>query len=350
VIKLDLNCLPVNQRLARNIYDEDGNLLLAQDIILEARHIEQLLIKGYREVYLQEEKLPVEQTVIEKKIVSSKSSLSPEMGTAVEHIKEFMLRVSAGHAITRSQVEETIDLIYPEIVGTTNILNQIRLLRQKDEYTMKHSVSVSVIAVKIGESMGIPEGSLRSLGIAALLHDIGKARISIDLINKPTELTLQEFQEIQKHPLHGFKIVQDMKIPDTEVVTAILQHHEHYDGSGYPFRVFGRKLHIFSRIIAVADVFDALTSDRPYRKAIPLFDALDEVVNNSVGHLDPIITRRLATYILNMIPGEIVKLNDGSTASVVLVNRDEPHRPMVRTGNHFINLKEERRLHVIDIA
>lgn len=346
MIKLNLNHLPVNQILARNIYDQDGNLLLAQGIVLEARHIEQLLIKGYQEVYLQEEKLPVEQTVIEKRVVP----LSPAMGTAVEHIKEFMLHVSSGHAITRNQVEETINLIYPEIVGTTNILNQIKLLREKDEYTMKHSVSVSVIAVKIGESMGIPEESLRNLGIAALLHDIGKARISMDLINKPTRLTPQELKEIQKHPLHGFKIVQDINIPDTEVVTAILQHHEHYDGSGYPFRVFGRKLHLFSRIIAVADVFDALTSDRPYRKAIPLFNALDEVVNNSMGHLDPTITRRLANYVLNMIPGEIVKLNDGSTASVVLVNRDEPHRPMVRAGNHFINLKEERQLHVIDIA
>lgn len=349
MIKLNLHNLPVNQKLARNIYDQDGQLLLAKDILLEPRHIQQLMKKGLEEVFLWDD-IPVEQlNQFENRAVQRRAQLPPGMGTAVDSFRDFMHSLSQGHAITSNQVEETVDLIYPEIMGSTNILNQIKLLRQKDEYTMKHSVSVSVIAVKLGESMGLKEPALRSLAKAALLHDIGKARVPMELITKPARLTSQEFKEVQQHPLYGFKIAQEMQLPDLEVFTAILQHHEKFDGSGYPFRVLGRKLHIYSRIIAVADVFDALTSDRPYRKAMPLFDALDEVVNNSTGHLDPAITRRLATYVMNVLPGEVVSLNDGTTASIVMVNKDEPQRPMVRKDNRFINLQEERDLHVIDL-
>lgn len=349
MIKLSLSNLPVNQKLARNIYDQDGKLLLAKGILLEPRHIQQLLKKGLEEVFLWDE-IPAQPLAqYESRAARRPAELPAGMGTAVEAFREFMYSLSRGHIITCNQVEETVDLIYPEIIESNNILNQIRLLRQKDEYTMKHSVSVSVIAVKLGEHMGLKEKSLRNLAKAALLHDIGKARVSLELINKPAKLTDQEFKEMQQHPVHGFKIAQEMKLPNLEVFTAILQHHERFDGNGYPFRVLGRKLHIFSRIIAVADVFDALTSDRPYRKAMPLFDALDEVINNSIGHLDPAITRRLGAYVLNVIPGELVRLNDGSTASIVMVNRDEPQRPMVRKDNRFINLKEERELHIIDL-
>jgi putative nucleotidyltransferase with HDIG domain len=350
VIKLSLEHLQVNQKLARNIYDQDGRLLLARDILLEPRHIEQLLKKGFEEVYLWEETSAEEKTELDNRAAMRKAVLLPGIGTAVEAFREFMLSLSQGHAITLNQVEDTVDLIYPEIIGSNNILNQIKLLRQKDEYTMKHSVSVSIIAVKLGEGMGLNNKSLRCLAKAALLHDIGKARIPMDLINKPAQLTSQEHKEMQQHPLHGFRIAQEMQLTENEVITAILQHHEHFDGSGYPFKVLGHKLHIFSRIIAVADVFDALTSDRPYRKALPLFEALDEVVNRSLGHLDPFITRRLISYVLNVIPGEMVKLSDGSIASVVLVNQNEPQRPMIRVKDQFINLQEERRLHVIDLA
>ncbi len=349
LIKLELKSLPLDQKLSRSIYDGEGNLLLVHGINLQKRHIEQLLKKGHIEVYIQEEDSPEGNSPVEEEAISQ-VSLSPKMETAVHQVKHFMLRAAIGRGIIRSQVEETFDLIYPEIMNTTNILKQIKLLDQKDEYTLKHSVSVAVVAVKIGQILGIPEGPLRSLGIAALLHDIGKAKLPKDLLNKPGKLGLAESRELQKHPLYGFRITEEMRIFDTGVLTAILQHHERCDGSGYPFQLKGPKLHIFSRIIAVADVFDDLISNRPGHQAMSILDALNEIVNHSVGQLDPVISRRLAAYVLDVFPREIVKLNDGSMASVVLVNRDEPDRPMVRMGDYFVNLKEERRWHVIDIA
>lgn len=349
MIKLSLHNLPVNQKLARNIYDQEGQLLLAKGIFLEPRYVQQLLKKGLKEVFLWDDISAEQLAQFESRAERRKAELPPAMSSAVDAFREFMQTLSQGHAITINQVEETVDLILPEIISSNNILRQLKLLRQKDEYTMKHSVSVSVIAVKLGESMGLKEKALRNLAKAGLLHDIGKARVPMELINKPAQLTNQEFKVVQQHPLHGFKIAQEMRLTDLEVFTAILQHHEKFDGSGYPFHVLGRKLHIFSRIIAVADVFDALTSDRPYRKAMPLLNALDEVVNNSNGHLDPAIARRLAAYVLNVIPGELVMLNDGSTASIVIINKDEPQRPMLRKGDRFINLQEERDLHIIDL-
>lgn len=344
-----MKSLPVGSKLARNLYDNEGKLLLARGMVLENRHLEQLIQKGYEEVYIWDDS-PNEESDKSAAGVQTRPSLSPHLNTALDHVKEFMLRVTYGHAITKSQVEETIDLICPEIMGTTNILRTLEVLRKQNEYTLKHSVSVSAIAIKLGQTMGLPEEALRTLGIAGLMHDIGKCKISPDLLNKADKLTDEEWKEMQKHPVHGFKIVYDIDLPNTEIVTAVLQHHEHQDGKGYPFHVNGSNLHIYSRIIAVADVFDALTSERPYRGAIPVFEALDEVVNNSKGHLDPIISRKLSSYVMNVIPGERVRLDDGSVGLVVLVNHDEPHRPIVKVGDQFVNLKEQRNRYVVDIA
>lgn len=347
--KISLASLPVNQQLARDLYDINGKLLLAHGVVLKPQHIEQLLQKGYEEIFVADsEDIAADAPQVPS---SQPQKILPQsISHSIESMRTWMRRVSNGHRVKKDEVEETIDMIVPEIVETNNILGNLRLLREKDEYTLKHSVSVCVVATKLAQTMKLPPPALRSLGLAALLHDIGKCKVPVEIINKPGKLTEEEFREIQKHPVYGYQIVKDLQLRDTQILTAILQHHEHQNGKGYPLRLGSDNLHIYSRIIAVADVFDALTSNRAYRQALPMFEALDQIIQESAGHLDPIVSKQLFTYVLNVIPGETVKLNDGQEAVVVMVNRDELNRPLVRTSNgEFINLKEKRDLYVVDI-
>ncbi|HIJ91147.1 MAG: HD-GYP domain-containing protein [Desulfobulbaceae bacterium] len=143
----------------------------------------------------------------------------------------------------------------------------------KDEYTHGHSFRVAKYALAIGEELGIDKHQLNDLEIAAYMHDLGKIGISELILGKPGKLTSEEFCLIQKHPVFTDKILQPIKLP-ARILEGAIQHHERMDGSGYPLGLAGTNISLFGRIIAVADVFDALTSKRPYREALPVEDAL----------------------------------------------------------------------------
>ena len=254
--------------------------------------------------------------------------------------------VVRGHYVKRSEVHDAITIIYPEVLHSHNILHCLQGLKQQDDYTFAHSVSVCVLSVKLGQLMGIPEAKLQHLGIAGLLHDMGKAKVPLDILNKPDKLTDQEFDEIKKHPVYGFRIVRDIELHDRSVELAVLQHHERMDGTGYPLRLGAEKLHLFSSIVAVADVFDAITSERYYRPRFELLAAMEEITRKPSGYLDPIVSQKLVQYVQSMVPGEDVMLNTGEIASIVMVFDNEPLRPLVRVDERFIDLREQRHISI----
>jgi HD-GYP domain-containing protein (c-di-GMP phosphodiesterase class II) len=174
--------------------------------------------------------------------------------------------------------------------------------------------------------------------------------ISLDIINKPGPLDDKEFKEIKKHPVYGYQIVNEIKLEDQDIPQAVLQHHEHQDGNGYPLGIRGDRINSFARIIAVADVFDALTSDRAYRPRMPLLQAVDIIIKSSCGQLDPLASRRLLSYVLDITTGEKVILSTGEEATVILKNEVDPARPLVRIGDNFLDLKTNRDVFIKDFA
>ncbi len=345
----------VGKTLARDVYDQNGNLLLPRGTVMVPQHVRQLLQLLYTEVMIEppqdEMGSPSDTeknggTVLRN--IERHNPLEEVFAETADNFKEMMSKATLGHKIRPQEVEETVDILFPGVMETNNILTNLRNLRSKDEYTLQHSVSVSILSLKMGQIMKFLPDDLKILGTAAILHDIGKCKIPMDIINKPGRLTEDEFKEIQKHPVFGYKTVQDIQINDPRVMLAVLQHHEHQNGKGYPLKLNAQQIHIFSSIIAVADVFDALTSNRPYRDGESVFEALNEINASSVTHLHPIASRCLRSYILNISPGETVVLNNGEIARVIMTNKDEANRPLVQVGDRFINLSEVRYLWVED--
>lgn len=172
----------------------------------------------------------------------------------------------------------------------TQIFTILNAMEAKDPYTKGHSESVALYATLIGRHAGLTEEEIEKLQLAAYLHDVGKIMIDRRLLTKPEKLNATESEVIRRHPEIGSRMLSSLNI-EQEVIKAVLHHHERWDGSGYPARLFAYEIPFFSRILAVADAFDAITTNRPYRKAMEIKDAFFELEKNSGQQFDPEMVR-----------------------------------------------------------
>lgn len=336
-----LDELEVWSKLGKNMHNKSGQLLLAKGTTLEPAFIERLQALGFEEVFLEDE---VE--VPRPHFLQPNQALVEVLSICEQSIDELMVRINAGLKPNISEVKAATNVLFDEVAKTNNVLQQLRTLRETDRYTLQHSVAVSIISMKIGQLLSMNDESLRRLTLAGMLHDIGKSRVPINILNKPGPLSVAEREEMNKHPQYGYQVLRAIDFEDHAVELAVLQHHERLDGHGYPMHFPSEKLHDFSKIVAVADIFDAMTSDRVYRPRVSPFEAADELKSLSFGQIDPKITRKFLGYIINITPGEAVILNTGESAEIVMVDTTEPNRPLVRVGDVFINLKEHRNLFI----
>ncbi len=242
----------------------------------------------------------------------------------------------------RQNMEETL----PDIVRNNDVLMRLNQLKSSDDYTFEHSMRVSILATMIGKWLGYSQSELLELGEAGLLFDIGKLNIPEFLLQKPAKVTPEEYELIKKHAQFGYSILLKTKGVTSNIKYAALHHHERMDGTGYPLRLRQNQIHDFAKIIMVCDVFDALTTDRPYKKAIsPILAA--EYISWSSGKLFDskvcyILIKKLSEYYL----GKKVKLTTGQEGRIVFIDDNYPTRPIVQVDDEFINLIKERDINV----
>jgi HD-GYP domain-containing protein (c-di-GMP phosphodiesterase class II) len=222
-------------------------------------------------------------------------------------------------------------------------------LGKLDNYTVAHSLAVSVLSTMIGRWLGLAEDKLVSLTIASTLHDIGKMKIPIGILNKPGKLSEVEFSYIKKHTIFGYELIQATPGTDYEHALVALEHHERMDGSGYPHGKIGAHISYFARIIAIADVFHAMGSKRVYRGPKPVYEVLDEMANGIFGEFDPtVLSVFLQRYMENLI-GVQVLLSNGKNAVIRMVHRGTPLRPLVEHNGEFIDLAENHNIQILNL-
>ncbi|EGO64239.1 HD-GYP domain-containing protein [Acetonema longum DSM 6540] len=249
-------------------------------------------------------------------------------------------------------VQELKDLartnLFP-LIRNTGIVNLLFNMQRVDDYTFHHSVNVAAVAGLIGKWLKLPEGQQNELIQAGLLHDIGKSQIPLEILNKPGKLTEQEFREMQRHSEYGYAMIKDSEEVSTAVKQAVWQHHERMDGTGYPLGTGGEKIGLFGRIIAVADLYDALTSDRVYRRRMTPFEAMDLLMQERFNKVDTHICTVFLDQMRNFFIGNQVKLTDGREAEIVFMP-PEATRPLVKTQDGaFIDLSRRRELDIVEL-
>jgi putative nucleotidyltransferase with HDIG domain len=264
--------------------------------------------------------------------------------------KVLMLKAAKGQSVKQ---EEVFELVNPFIKEANREKNAVRLLLQlqsQDEYTFQHTVNIGIIARFLGFWLGYGKKDLEEITLAGALHDIGKSQIPQEILNKPNLLTPNEFEIMKMHTTRGYEILKKSGNYSENIMLAVLQHHERMDGKGYPLGLRGKEIHPFARIVAIADIYHAMTSDRVYKKSVNPFFALDSL-RKSLNNLDTEMIFMFVDKMLDYYLGCRVLLNDGNVGSIVYINRNNITRPLIKLedSGDIIDLKIKRRLDIIKI-
>ncbi len=321
--KISVEHLRPGMITARNIFSADGVLLLNSGIMLCERYIDRLKQLGIMSVYIQNPLL---------KDVDIPEAIREETRVrAVALVHEAFLNLRKSARINIQQFKDAADCIVDEIISNKQAMIHLSDVRTHDNYTFGHCVNVAVLSTITGIRLGYSTTELKILAMGALLHDVGKAFVPLEILNKPGRLSTSEMEIMKQHSELGFDTLrhQGEHIPLLAAHVAF-QHHEKYNGSGYPRHLSGKEIHEYARITAVADVYDAITSERPYRGPIMPHEAYEIVSSLSNSHFDPEILNAFLCNIAVFPLGSFVTLNTGEIALVIKVIPKFPARPTVR--------------------
>jgi len=320
--RVSLKYLRPGMIIARPVYSGDGRLLLASGLSLTENYIKRLAELGIGSLYIEDQLFHGDLNIDD--VVSEQTRIQ-----SVKLVKEAFHSLEKEKYIDTWAVRKAVDDMADEIFSNKDILVNYFDIRTYDDYTFNHSVNVTILSILAGITLKYNRVQLRELAIGALLHDIGKVHLDKKILNKKGKLTAEEYKHIQQHSLYGFNTLRSYyEIPILSSIIAY-QHHERLDGSGYPQCLKGEEIHEYSRVVMVADVFDALTSNRPYRKAYSVPHAID-IVKKLYPSLDD---RSITAVFSNVAPypiGSIVMLNTGQIGQVVDTHKKDPAKPIVR--------------------
>jgi putative nucleotidyltransferase with HDIG domain len=236
-------------------------------------------------------------------------------------------------------------ILAQEILSSKAITLSLYKMRQWDEYTFVHSLNVALLSGFLASRLRPGDNVLvNKITTGSLLHDLGKAKVPLHILNKPARLTDAEFAIIKTHPVKGFELALQQGIRDEEVLTVVRGHHERWNGNGYPDRLRGEAIPLPARIAAVADVFDALTTDRIYKEAESPKNAISIIVGDAGNHFDPGVVRELLLSLGLYPPGVTVELSDGSVGVVVSTFPGDLVRPTVMLFADFEGQEGSLRL------
>jgi putative nucleotidyltransferase with HDIG domain len=221
-----------------------------------------------------------------------------------------------GRAIELEGIGELVEDISNSLLRNSHALISVARLKQSDEYTYMHSVAVCGLMIALARQLGLSAEQVKEAGMAGLLHDVGKMAIPTDILNKPGKLSDTEFDTVRGHPEAGKDMLLGSRHFSSQVLDVCLHHHEKYDGSGYPHRLTGEQISLFARMGAICDVYDAITSDRPYKKGWCPADSIRQMAEWS-GHFDKKILQAFVKCIGIYPVGTLVRLESGRIGVVI---------------------------------
>ncbi|MFZ2726025.1 MAG: HD-GYP domain-containing protein [Methylococcaceae bacterium] len=264
------------------------------------------------------------------------ASVEKEMGRAEQTyantqvlVKEFLNKASKGDGVDGWLAKQAVAECVNSVLHSPDALLWLSQLKNKDHYTAQHSLNTCVLSIVLGRHLNLPEKNLNNLGLCGMMHDIGNSQIPLAILNKPSKLTPDELQIMQSHTTLGYELLKSSNDMHLSAISVALTHHEQLDGKGYPRGIDRGSISDFSKIVSIADVYDAITSNRVYQNSKTHLEAITTLTKVSGTQLDAILVVKFIESLGVYPPGCFVEMTNGAVAIVIEVNETAKLRPKV---------------------
>ncbi|MCM3762779.1 HD-GYP domain-containing protein [Alkalihalobacillus oceani] len=288
----------------------------------------------------------------EEKATSSRdTTLVEDYLATVKMYKKLCGSWKEGAAVDMAAVRSTFLTLFEKTHHSPDYLLHLHDLNDKTDYMYHHSVYVGMLSAFLAKKLRLTDERANQVGLCGAMADAGMVKLPSSILRKTGSLTEEEYEKVKKHPIHSYKMLKDVPGVSDSMLVGVLQHHERYDGSGYPLGVTAEKIHLFSQIVAVADVYHAMISERHHRPKRSPFQVLEEIEKERFGKLETKVVEALVQSFVQSAIGSRVCLSTGEEAEVIFFDQQAPTRPMVKLlrDGTIIQLVQEPKLHIVEI-
>ena len=345
LILISTEAIEDGMRLARDILSPEGLLLLPRGSVIKSWISNHLKSRGVKWLWVYEEEFREDAST---PVQLAEKRFFTEYLRAVGVIKEILQRLSRNQTFEETEIKKAIAELMPVVLSSPRIMHFLAKARQSGETLYTHLINVGVLTMLLGHWLNLGDEEIVQLGVAGVMHDIGKSQVEKVLLDKPGPLTPQEWDQMKAHTVLGYVMAVRSGISVPVVLATILQHHEREDGSGYPNGLDGSQINPAAKAVMVADVFEAVTARRPYRHRFTIYHASEVLQGMLYGRLCPRMTTTFLQGLSNFYIGNRVRLSSGEVGEVVWIDRFIPTRPTVRVGDKYYDLMRQREIHIVE--
>lgn len=371
-ISLKLEDVKIGMILGEDLFDNHGRLMFSKNL-----KIDSLMIKKINELFFEENfqiKINSEKPYKEiadllevksenksidakeiKNISKYKQEISREFDEFHNDMKSLFIELEQNNSNNlKDDFRKFLNKINNRLMNNAlitdmDLINEVVKEQKVEDYLFNHSVNVAIIGNLIGKWLDLGKEDIKILTLGGLVHDIGKLKIDKKILDKPEKLTEEEFEEVKKHPSYSHKILTEMGYNEEKLLRAVTLHHEREDGTGYPLGIKSKNIPIHSKIIAIADIFDAMTSNRVYDKKMNIFKVMEKFQKETFGKLDYKMVTLFIKKFLEFYIGSEVTLNTGDKAKILNFNSFEITKPILMTGEgKIIDTSRVRTVEIVD--
>ncbi|MFK3936718.1 HD-GYP domain-containing protein [Alkalihalobacillus sp. NPDC078783] len=342
--------------LKNDVYSLAETPLIKSRTVLKEKHLMFLRAFSIKEVEIDSVNgsdlgEPINSDEVLEEVRHTDESFFYRYNQAVQTFKRQFESWQAGMPVAIHDIRNMIVPLFEDVIGAPVYLLALHEYNHPKDYRYHHAISVGLFSASLAHKLNYEAKDWIQIGLAGVLADIGMAKITPTVLDKSGPLTAAEYSEIKQHPVHSYQMIKTAASLTDSVKLAVLQHHERSDGEGYPIGSKQSKIHPYSEIIAVADVYHAMSSEREYRAKHSIFFILEEMRRQRFGLLNVSIVLTLTELLLQHSKGATVRLNSGETGEIVFINPQDLTRPMIKVSgtNEIMNLQQAPHLHIEDL-
>jgi len=352
IISVPVANLKQGDQIVENVMTKKGNLLMEKGRFVAAREIEVLQAFFIPYVSIESKNTPEvnEEIKLQKaEETAAEVAFHDSYQRMIVLLRQVFNAGRTGSPLPILEIRTQLEAILLHI-EQYNMLNFVPKNLKLNEYYLHQGIMVSLTAYQLAKWHSFLPKDLIPIALGGLFHDIGNVKIDPTILTKSTQLTPNDIDEIRSHTILGYQIIKNLPAVNEGVKLSVLQHHEREDGSGYPLGLKGDRIHIYSKVIAIADIFHAMTNNRQYRKNISPYLVLENLFKDSFGKLEPGLVQSFIQHATSMQNGSLVRLSDNRIGEIVFSDRSYPTRPWVNVHGSIINLMKERNLYIQEVV